>query len=138
MARILGLQLPEQQRIDYALTLLYGIGWTSAKKVLTQAGVDLSVRVKDLKEDELKKITAVLEKNYKLEGDLREEITDNVKRLKEIGSYRGSRHVHGLPVNGQRTKSNARTKKGKKRTVGALTKEVWAKLEQAKQQSAKK
>ncbi|PIY69496.1 30S ribosomal protein S13, partial [Candidatus Roizmanbacteria bacterium CG_4_10_14_0_8_um_filter_39_9] len=84
----------------------------------------------------VKKITAVVENDYKIEGDLREEINSNIKRLKEMGSYKGSRHTKGLPVHGQRTKSNARTKKGKRKTVGALKKEMWAKLEQAKTQTA--
>jgi small subunit ribosomal protein S13 len=138
MVRLLGIQLPDEKRLDYALTLLYGIGWTTSKTILKNAGIVENKRVKDISEEEMKKLLAVMEKNYKVEGDLREEITDNIKRLKEIGSYRGGRHVKGLPVRGQRTKSNSRTKKGKKKTVGALTKEVWAKLEQNKQASPAK
>ena len=88
--------------------------------------------MKDLTEEQLKKITAIIEKEYRVEGDLREEVSENIKRLKEIVSYRGIRHMKGLPVRGQRTKSNSRTKKGKRKTVGALKKEVWAKMEQTK------
>lgn len=132
MARIFGLNLPDDKRIEYVLTLFYGIGWTLSKKILTQASIDTHKRLKDLTEEELKKITSIIEKNYKVEGDLREEITGNIKRLKEINSYRGSRHIKGLPSKGQRTRSNARTKRGKRRTVGALKKEAWAKMEQNK------
>jgi len=135
MARLLGITLPDNGRIEYALTLLYGIGWGNAGKILVQAGVDKYKRVKELSEDELKKINAIIEKNYKVEGDLKEQLNDNVKRLREIGSYRGVRHVKGLPVRGQRTRSNARTKRGKRKTVGALRKEVWAKMEQGKTQA---
>lgn len=135
MARILGIVLPDDKRIDYALTIFYGIGWSTSKKILDQAGVDMSKRVGKLSEDDVKKIIAVIDKNYKVEGDLREEIADNIKRLREIGSYRGVRHMRGLPVRGQRTKSNARTKRGKRKTVGALKKEVWAKMEQQKAQA---
>ncbi len=132
MARIFGIILPDDKRIGYALTLLYGIGRVNAGSVLKQAGIDAHLKVGKLTDEEIKKIVVVLEKGTKIEGDLREEINSNVKRLKEIGSYRGLRHSRGLPVRGQRTKSNSRTKKGKRKTVGALKKEVWAKLDQAK------
>ncbi|NTU73759.1 30S ribosomal protein S13 [Candidatus Roizmanbacteria bacterium] len=132
MVRLLGLILPDDKRVDYALTLFYGIGWTKAKEVLNLSGVEESKRVNALTEDDLKKIQAVIEKNYKVEGDLREEVSGNIKRLKEIGAYVGMRHAHNLPVHGQRTRRNARTKRGKRKTVGALKKEVWAKLEQQK------
>lgn len=128
MPRIFGLILPDNQRIDYGLTLLKGIGWTTSKKVLTQVGIKPEKRAKELTEEELKKITMAIEKTYKVEGDLREETTENIKRLREIGTYRGIRHAHNLPVRGQRTKSNARTKRGKRRTVGALKKEDQVKL----------
>jgi small subunit ribosomal protein S13 len=131
MARILGIILPDEKRVVYALTLLYGLGWVSSGKILNQVGIDENKKVKELSEEEIKKLTAVIEKNFKVEGDLREFVNSNIKRLREIGSYRGLRHSHGLPVHGQRTRSNARTKRGKRRTVGALKKEVWAKLEQA-------
>ena len=134
----MGITLPDDKRIDYSLTILYGIGWGNVGQVLTQANVSPSKRVKELTEDELKKITEVVEKNYKVEGDLREVLTENIKRLKEIGSYRGSRHMKGLPSRGQRTKSNARTKRGKRKTVGALRKEAWAKLESGKTADAVK
>lgn len=136
MARLMGITLPDDKRIDYALTLLYGIGWTNVKSVLSQAKVDVKKRVKDVTEEEFKKILEVLDKNFKVEGELREQITDDVKRLREIGSYRGMRHLRGLPSRGQRTKSNARTKRGKRKTVGALRKEAWAKLEAGKTAAA--
>lgn len=135
MVRLMGVILPDDKRIEYALTLLYGIGWNNAKKILSQLNIDPHRKVKELSEDEFKKITAVIEKNYKVEGNLKEEISENIRRLKEIGSYRGLRHIKGLPVRGQRTRSNARTKRGKRKTVGALRKEVWAKLEQSKTQA---
>lgn len=130
MARILGVNLPDDKRVEYALTLFYGIGWTLSRKILDQAGVNTNIRVRDLKEEDLKKISTVIEKTYKVEGDLREEINENLKRLREINSYRALRHAKSLPSRGQRTRSNARTKRGKRRTVGALKKEVWAKMEQ--------
>jgi len=136
MARILGVILPDDKRIGYVLTLIYGLGWVNSGKILKQAGIDSSIKVGKLKEEEIKKIIALLEKGTKVEGDLREEISSNIKRLKEIGSYRGIRHSRGLPVRGQRTKSNSRTKKGKRKTVGALKKEVWAKLDQQKTQTS--
>ena len=132
MARLLGITLPDEKRIDYALTLLYGIGWSNVVKVLDQSKVQPSKRVKEVTEEEFKKITEVIEKNFKVEGELREQLTEDIKRLREIGSYRGSRHAKGLPVRGQRTKSNARTKRGKRKTVCALRKEAWAKLESGK------
>lgn len=132
MARILGVTLPDNKRIEYALTLLYGVGWANSKRILKEANIDINKKVSQLSEDDFKRITGIIEKGHKVEGDLREEINENIKRLKEIGSYRGLRHSRGLPVRGQRTRSNARTKRGKRKTVGALKKEVWAKLEQAK------
>ncbi len=135
MARLLGITLPDDKRIEYALTLLYGIGWSHSGKILKQLTIDSHKKVKELSEDELKKITAFIEKNYKVEGDLKEQINDSIKRLREIGSYRGVRYIKGLPVRGQRTRSNARTKRGKRKTVGALRKEVWAKMEQNKTQT---
>lgn len=131
MARLLGLNMPDNNRIEYALTRLYGIGWFTAGKICKAAGIDPHLRLGKMKEEDMKKLTAVLE-TYKVEGDLREELNENIKRLREVVSYRGVRHMKGLPVRGQRTKSNARTKKGKRKTVGALKKEVWAKLEQGK------
>ncbi|PIP15177.1 30S ribosomal protein S13 [Candidatus Roizmanbacteria bacterium CG22_combo_CG10-13_8_21_14_all_35_9] len=132
MARLLGMTLPDDKRIEYALTLLYGIGWKNVKDILKTANISPNKKVKEVKEEEFKKITEIIEKNYQVEGDLREAVTSNIKRLKEIGSYRGLRHVRNLPVRGQRTRSNARTKRGKRKTVGALKKKVWAKMEQQK------
>ena len=133
MARIVGINLPDNKRIDYALTLVYGIGWSNVKGVLKTAEVDPAKRVKDLSDDEMKRIQNVVEKAFKVEGDLREEISNSIKRLKEIGSYRGTRHMRNLPSRGQRTKSNARTKRGKRKTVGALKKEDAVKLQAAAQ-----
>lgn len=130
MARLLGVILPDNKRIEYALTMLYGIGWANVKKILSQASVNANTKVGKLTEDEVKKITAIIEKDFKVEGDLRQEHTESLKRLREIGTYRGLRHLRSLPVRGQRTRSNARTKRGKRKTVGALKKEVWAKMEQ--------
>lgn len=135
MVRLHGVVLPDNKRIEYALTLLYGIGWVNAKVVLDQVKVDKNKKVSELTEDEVKKISLYVEKNYKVEGDLREEISENLKRLREIGSFRGIRHLRGLPVRGQRTKSNARTKRGKRKTVGAMKKEERVKVEAAAQKS---
>lgn len=136
MVRLLGLIIPDTDRVAYGITKLYGIGWVNGKKILKETGINGQSRMKDLTEDQLKKLTEIIEKKYRVEGDLREELNENIKRLKEIVSYRGTRHMRGLPARGQRTKSNARTKKGKRKTVGALKKEVWAKLEQGKTQAA--
>lgn len=135
---MLGVTLPDERRIDYALTILYGIGWSNVKTILSQTGIEAGKKVKEITEEEFKKIIEVIEKNYKVEGYLREAINENIKRLREVGSYRGIRHIRGLPVHGQRTKSNARTKRGKRKTVGALKKEMWAKLEQNKTAEAVK
>lgn len=126
MARIVGVELPLQKRIDIALTYVFGIGRSNVVPIIAKAGVDGSKRVKDLTEEEVNKIQKAVEK-LTLEGDLRREIEQNIKRLEEIGSYRGSRHRKGLPARGQRTKSNARTRKGKRKTVGSVKKEVAAK-----------
>ncbi len=136
MVRIIGVDLPENKKVDIALTYLYGIGRSNVKIVMEKTGIDNRKRVKDLTEEEIGKIQKFIEENFKVEGDLREEIAQNIKRLKEIGSYRGIRHAKGLPVRGQRTRSNARTKRGKRKTVGALKKEIRAKLEQAKKASS--
>jgi len=126
MARIAGVDLPEQKRVDIGLTYIYGIGRSNVRKVLTDSKVDPGRRIKDLTEAEINKLQKSVEA-FKVEGDLRQEIEQNVKRLEEIGSYRGLRHKKGLPVRGQRTKSNARTKRGKRKTVGTVRKEVVAK-----------
>ncbi len=115
MARIAGVDLPKDKRIEIALTYIFGIGPTSAKKILAQAGVDPNVRSKDITEEDIVKIRAILERDYVVEGDLRRDVTMHIKRLMDIGSYRGLRHRKGLPVRGQRTKTNARTRKGPKK-----------------------
>lgn len=129
MARIAGVDLPEHKRTDIALTYLYGVGRNNVKVILKIAGVEGAKRVKELTENEVNKIMKAMEGKYKVEGDLRSEIADHLKRLREIGSFRGLRHIKGLPVRGQRTRTNARTKRGKRKTVGALRKEIRAKLE---------
>lgn len=118
MARISGVDLPRDKRVLIGLTYIFGIGRTTSKKILTATGIDESTRVRALGEDEVNKIREYIEKNIKVEGDLRRDITQNIKRLIEINCYRGVRHRRGLPVRGQRTKTNARTRKGPKRTVG--------------------
>ena len=128
--RISGVTIPDDKRVDISLTYLYGIGRSNAKVVLSVAKVDGSIRVKDLTEEQQRAIAKALE-TYKLEGDLRAEVNENIKRLKEISSYRGLRHSHSLPSRGQRTRSNARTKRGKRVTIGAIKKEVAAKMEAA-------
>lgn len=125
--RISGMNLPDEKRVDIGLTYLYGVGRKNVVDILKKAEIDPATRMKVLSEDEQKRLQKVLEA-YKLEGDLRVEIAGNIKRLKEIGSYRGIRHSKSLPVRGQRTKSNARTKRGKRLTIGAIKKEVAAKM----------
>ncbi|TXK78082.1 30S ribosomal protein S13 [Paenibacillus sp. N3.4] len=117
MARLAGVDLPRDKRVVIALTYIFGIGTTTAQKIIASTGIDASTRVRDLTEDEVSKIREVIDKTLKVEGDLRREISLNIKRLIEIGSYRGLRHRRGLPVRGQRTKTNARTRKGPRRTV---------------------
>jgi len=118
MARIAGIELPRDKRVEVALTTIYGVGSSRSRSLLAQAGVDPDTRVRDLTEDETTRLREALEENYRVEGDLRREVTGNIKRLMEIGSYRGLRHRRGLPVRGQRTSTNARTRKGPRRTVG--------------------
>ena len=117
MARISGVDLPREKRVEIGLTYIYGIGISSSKRILTKAGVNPDTRCKDLTDDEVKKISDVIDASQTVEGDLRREIALNIKRLQEIGCYRGIRHRRGLPVRGQNTKNNARTRKGPKRTV---------------------
>lgn len=125
--RISGVTIPDEKRVDIALTYLYGIGRGNVYGILKKANVDPAKRVKTLSEDEQKTIQKIVEE-YKIEGDLRVEIGENIKRLKEIGSYRGGRHSRNLPVRGQRTRSNARTKRGKRVTIGAIKKEDAVKM----------
>lgn len=117
MARIAGVDLPRNKRTEIALTYIYGIGRTTSQQILDQAEINPSVRVKDLTEEDATRLRVIIDREYKVEGDLRREVTQNVKRLQEIGSYRGLRHRRGLPVHGQRTRTNARTKRGSRRTV---------------------
>ena len=117
MARIAGVDLPREKRVEIGLTYIYGIGRASADRILEAANVAPSTRVRDLTDDEVKRISAVIDETQTVEGDLRREIALNIKRLQEIGCYRGIRHRKGLPVRGQKTKTNARTRKGPKRTV---------------------
>ncbi len=117
MARIAGVDLPRDKRVEIALQYIFGIGQTTAQRILAETGVSASTRVRDLTEDEVSKLREVIDKSVKVEGDLRREISLNIKRLVEIGCYRGIRHRRGLPVRGQRTKTNARTRKGPRRTV---------------------
>ena len=122
MARIAGIDLPREKRIEIGLTYIYGSGLKSSQDILAATGVDPDIRVKDLSEDDATKIREYIDKNYHVEGDLRREINLNIKRLMEIGCVRGVRHRRGLPVRGQRTKTNARTRKGPKRTVAGKKK----------------
>lgn len=117
MARISGVDLPREKRVEIGLTYIYGIGRVSSNRILAAAGVNPDTRVRDLTDDEVKKISAIIDETQTVEGDLRREIAMNIKRLQEIGCYRGIRHRKGLPVRGQKTKTNARTRKGPKRTV---------------------
>ena len=117
MARISGIDLPKDKRIEIGLTYIYGIGRTSATRIVAAAGVNPDTRVKDLTDEEVRKLSAVIEEGYEVEGELRRDVALNIKRLQEIGCYRGIRHRKGLPVRGQNTKNNARTRKGPKRTV---------------------
>ncbi len=117
MARISGVDLPREKRVEIGLTYIYGIGLASSQRILKDANVDPNTRVRDLTDDEVKRISEVINETQMVEGDLRREVALNIKRLQEIGCYRGKRHRQGLPVRGQKTKTNARTRKGPKRTV---------------------
>jgi small subunit ribosomal protein S13 len=129
MARISGVDIPNEKRIDIALTHIYGIGRVNVASVLTQAKIDGSRRVHSLTDEEVNKINKIIEKSFVVEGDLRRQVSGNIKRLKDIGSYRGKRHSMKLPARGQRTRSNARTKRGKRSTVGAMKKQDRARLD---------
>jgi len=122
VARISGVNIPTQKRIEVALTYIFGIGSTSSKEILAKAGIDADTRVKDLSDDDVAKIRTVIDESYTVEGDLRREVTMNIKRLTDLGCYRGLRHRKGLPVRGQRSKTNARTRKGPRRTVAGKKK----------------
>jgi small subunit ribosomal protein S13 len=127
MARIAGVDLPPNKRVEIALTYIYGIGRTQANKILSSAGVNLDTKVRDLNDDETNKIRKIIEEQLRVEGDLRKEVSFNIKRLMEVGSYRGLRHRRGLPVRGQRTHTNARTRKGPRRGAVAVKKKASAK-----------
>ena len=122
MARLFGVDLPREKRIEIGLTYIYGIGNTTAKKIIAETGVNPDIRVKDIYEDDLQKIREYIDKNLTVEGDLHREVSQNIKRLMEIGCYRGLRHRKGLPVRGQRTHTNARTRKGPRKQIGGKKK----------------
>ena len=120
MARLIGIDLPKEKRVDVALSYLYGVGPTLSRVILTKAQVAPEIRVKNLTDEQVTKLTAVIQKEYKVEGDLKREIAQNIKRLVDIGCYRGIRHRKGLPVHGQRTHTNARTRKGPRRLLSVM------------------
>jgi small subunit ribosomal protein S13 len=122
MARIAGVDIPREKRVEVALTYIYGIGLSSSQRILKQTSVNPDTRVRDLTEDQVNRLREVIDRTFKVEGDLRREVALNIKRLIEIGSYRGMRHRRNLPVRGQRTKTNARQRRGPKKTVGARKK----------------
>ncbi len=122
MARISGIDIPREKRVEIALTYIYGIGLPTSQKIIAQANVNADTRVRDLTEDQVNRLREIIDRRYKVEGDLRREVALNIKRLQEIGSYRGLRHRRNLPVRGQRTKTNARQRRGPKRTVGVRRK----------------
>lgn len=122
MPRIVGVDVPRDKRVEIALTYIYGIGDTTAKRIVAQAGIDPATRMRDITEDEAARLRDIIENNYVIEGDKRREVASNIQRLVEIGTYRGMRHRRGLPVNGQRTRTNARTRKGRRKTVAGKKK----------------
>ena len=119
MARIAGINVPNEKRVEHSLPYIYGIGLSLSQKILKEVNIDPNIRVKDLSEDQLEKIRNYISRTFRVEGDLRMEVSQNIKRMKEIGTYRGTRHLKNLPARGQRTKTNARTKRGKKMTMGS-------------------
>jgi small subunit ribosomal protein S13 len=134
MARILGVEIPDNKNLEISLTYIYGVGEMQAKKIIQYTRIDGNKKVKDLSEEELGKIASFLQKNMVIEGDLKKELGENVRRLIEINSYRGARHRHSLPVRGQRTRSNARTRKGPKKTVGIIRDKTQRKTLKSKMQ----
>jgi len=135
--RISGIDLQDGWKVDYALTKIKGLGWSLSKRIMKEASIDTKKRVSELTSDEVSKIGVELEK-YQIEGDLFRSVRENVQRLQIIGSFRGSRHTKGLPARGQRTRTNARTKRGKRKTVGAFKKEILSKMTVAKNEKEKK
>lgn len=138
MVRIAGVDLPNEKRLDIGLTYIYGVGRTNVQSILRDAEIGAERRVKTLTDEESSKIAKIIEKSYEVEGDLRRKVAENIKRLKDIGSYRGTRHSKGLPARGQRTRSNARTKRGKRVTIGAMKKDDRAKVAEKAPSSEKK
>ena len=122
MARIAGIDIPREKRVEIALTYIFGIGLPTSQRILTQANVNPDTRVRDLTEEQVNRLREIIDRRYKVEGDLRREVAMNIKRLQEIGSYRGLRHRRNLPVRGQRTKTNARQRRGPRKTVGVRRK----------------
>lgn len=133
MARLAGIEMNDKWKVDYALTRIHGIGWSTAEKILSKLKVDSSKRFSDLDPNDLARITTELE-GYPIEGDLARKVRSDIQRLRDIGSYRGVRHARGLPVRGQKTRTNARTKRGKRKTVGAFKKEVLSKMTTGKKE----
>jgi len=127
MARIAGVDLPPNKRVEIGLTYIYGIGRTLSNRILSEAGINVDTKIRDLNDEEVNKIRKAIEEQYRVEGDLRKEISVNIKRLMEVGSYRGLRHRRGLPVHGQRTHTNARTRKGPRRSAVSIKKKATAK-----------
>lgn len=123
MARISGVNIPDNKRVEIGLTYIYGVGRSGARSILSESQINPDTRVKDLSEEDIARIRSAIEKDFRVEGELKRIVTTNIKRLREIGSYRGMRHQRGLPVRGQRTRTNARTRKGKKKTIGILLKQ---------------
>ncbi len=138
MVRIIGVDIPNDKRVDISLTYLYGIGRVNVLPILAEAGIEANRRVNTLTDEEVGKIAKTIEKKAMVEGDLRRNISDNIKRLRDIGSYRGTRHAKKLPSRGQRTRSNARTKRGKRVTIGALKKDDRAKVAEKTTEESKK
>lgn len=132
MPRIAGVDLPAAKKVNIALTYIYGVGSSNVQTILAQSKVDGDKRVTELSPDEVNRLQKVIDASVTVEGNLRQLIRDSIERLKRTGSYRGSRHIHALPARGQRTKTNGRTRRGKRKTVGAMSKEMAAKLEEAK------
>jgi len=136
MPRVAGIDIPEKKRVDVSLTYIYGIGRANVKDILDKTKIDGSKKIADLTAEELARLQRTID-TMRVEGDLRKEIAQNITRLKEVGSYRGSRHTKGLPSRGQRTRTNARTKRGKRVTIGALKKDILAKVETSKAEKEK-
>jgi len=137
MVRIAGIELADNWKVDFALTRIYGIGWSLSKKIVSKLKIDLKKRISDLSAEEIAAISGELDK-YSTEGELARSVKSNISRLQAIGSYRGLRHTKNLPARGQRTRTNARTKRGKRKTVGAFKKEILNKLTQTKEEETKK